>query len=229
MQPVPAGGLAWVVVAGGGGGGECAAIVSVVGGGGGGVARVVIVSVGVEAAGGGGGAVVCIATAGTAVLCEAAWAWACRLCLWAGFVAARLVVVVVGAGGAGVDAVAVVAAAAVLAAVWVEVEDADPQALTSSVSSTAVAEVRSVFIVVSLPPIQWLVFEDAPSPRLLPADRKLCVKRSRRGSEQAVNAPPARSIPRADAATIRAWRTMSGARCSWSTTSPRSPRSLPAT
>jgi hypothetical protein len=228
MQLVPEGGLAWVVVAGGGGGGAgCVAIVSVVGGGGGGVARVVIVSVGVEAAGGGGGAVVCIATAGTAVLCEAAWACACRLYSWADFVAGRVVVVVVVAGGADVDAVVVVVAA--LAAVWVEVEDADPQALTSSVSSTAVAEVRSVFIAVSLPPIQWLVFEDAPSPGLLPADRKLCVKRSRRGSEQAVNAPPARSIPRADAATIRAWRTMSGARCSWSTTSPRSPRSLPAT
>jgi hypothetical protein len=218
------GGLAWVVVAGGGGGGaECVPIVSVVSGGGGGVARVVIVSAGVEAAGSGGGAVVCFATACTAVLCEAAWACACRLCLWAGFVAARVVVVT---GGAGVDAVAVVAA---LAAVWVEVEDADPQALTSSVSSTAVAEVRSVFIVVSLPPIQWLVLEDAPSLRLLPADRKLCLRRSRRGSEQAVNAPPARSIPRPDAATIRAWRTMSGARCSWSTTSPRSPRSLPGT
>ena len=166
MQPVPEGGLAWVVVAGGGGGGgaECVAIVSVVGGGGGGGARVVIVSVGVEAAGGGGGAAVCIATAGTEVLCEAAWAWACRLCLWGGFVAARVVVVVVVAGGAGVDAVVVVVTA--LAAVWVEVEDADPQALTSSVSSTAVAEVRSVFIVVSLPPHSVACVRGRPEPRV---------------------------------------------------------------
>jgi hypothetical protein len=126
---------------------------------GGGAACVVIVSVGVEAAGGGGAAVVCVAT--TAALWDAPLGWACRLCFRAGLVVARVVVaadrVVVVAAVAVVVAVVVAVA---LAAVWVEVEVEadDPQALTNSVSATAIAGMRSVFIVISLPPksVAWV-------------------------------------------------------------------------
>jgi hypothetical protein len=149
------GGLEWVVVGGGGGGLEW---VVVGGGGGGGAACVVIVSVGVEPAG--GDAVVCLATTVAAASCDGALGCRCCLRLWAGLAAGFGVVAIV---------VAVVVVAAALAAVWVEVEDADPQALTSSVSSMANAGMRRCFIVVSLPPSQWLVSEDAGRRELLPA------------------------------------------------------------
>ena len=115
------GGLAWVVV-------------------GGGLAWVVV----------GGGAwvewVIVIGAAGTAA---GAWATAClsmcRRGLWAGLGvvgAAGAPDVVVGCA-AGVDVGGV---AARTLTVWVEVEDADPQALTSSASSTANADSRRVLI-----------------------------------------------------------------------------------
>jgi two-component system, OmpR family, response regulator ResD len=178
-----------VVDAGGGGGAECVVVVSVVRGGGGGAACVVIVAVGVEAAGGGVGAAACVAT--TAALWGARLLRACRLCLWAGFASARVVAVVAGAAGGG----AVVAAAA-LAAAWVEVEVDDPQALASMVSATAIAAIRSVFIVVSLPrSVAWVRGRRASA---VASEHEAALT----GSEQPVNAPPARSIRQAGAATI---------------------------
>jgi hypothetical protein len=145
------GGLEWVVI--GGGGAACVVIVSVVPGGGGGGAVVCVVIISVVAGGGGVGAAVCVAAAVAAALwdgvrCAAALAWARCACLWAGFAAGGGVV----AGGVAVVAGGVGVVAAALAAVWVEVEDDDPQALASSVTTTANAGMRRCFMVVSLPP-----------------------------------------------------------------------------
>lgn len=168
---VGGGGLEWVVVGGGGGGGgggaACVVIVSVVAGGGGGDVVVCVVIVSVVAGGGGGEVVVCVATAVAAalrVLC-AALARACCVFLRIGFAAGAGVV-------AGVVGDALVVAAA-LAAVRVEVDDDAPQALTSSVSSTANAGMRRCFIVVSLPPESVMcVSEDAGRRELLPASSR---------------------------------------------------------
>jgi hypothetical protein len=113
------------VVVGGGGGGGAAWVVVVCaggGGGGGGAAWVVVVCSDVVP-GVGGTAVAC-------ALCAAGLAWWCRfLALCLGFGLAALVVVV-----AGVDWVVEVLVAAAL---WLEVDDEAPQALTTNTSSTA--------------------------------------------------------------------------------------------
>jgi hypothetical protein len=175
MQLVPDDGLVWVVVAGRGGGGAAC----VVGGGGGGAAWVVVV--------GGGAACVVIVTVfagGGAVVVwvVAAVACGCGLALWDGLAGGFLAVVAV------VELVGVVWVVLVVAgvlALWVVVEEAAPQALTSSASRMAAAGMRISFMSISLNPpgFFWLVPEDAARRRLLPEDL--------RGSEQPVNAPPA--------------------------------------
>ena len=215
---VGGGGVTWVVVEGGGG----AAWVVMVGGGGaawvvvvGGAAWVVIVAVEVVVGGGGGG-VVCVVV--TFAVCAAAFGCARALCLrfFAGGLAAVVALVVL------VAVVAVVAAAAGALALCVEVEDADPHALTNKASSTAAVAMRTSFMAVSLnPPIFLASLLRTPG-------GAGCFPGVRRGSEQPVNAPPPPSNRSAGAATIPSWRTMSGARCSWSTMSLRSPRSSPA-
>lgn len=141
MQPVPDDVVVcWVVVGGGGGGVVCVAVWVVVwvvvagGGGGGGVVCVVVVV--------GGGAVVAVWTVAGA-LCAAGFACGCRFGL-----AALAVVVVVGVDG--VDWV--VEVGVVAATLWLEVDEAEPQALTTSVSSTAPSGMRRCLIGVSLAP-----------------------------------------------------------------------------
>jgi hypothetical protein len=141
MQPVPE---ADVVVCGVviGGGVTCVVVCDVVagGGGGGGAACVVVV--------GAGGALVVVwvvAVAVAAVLCAAGLACGCRLGL-AGLAAVVVAVVAV----VGVDWVA--AAGVVAAAGWLEVDEAEPQALTTSVNRTAAIGMRRCLISVSLPP-----------------------------------------------------------------------------
>jgi hypothetical protein len=125
-----------------GGGLTCVTVCVVVGGGGGGAACVAVV-------GGGGGAlvVVWVLVAVLAALCMAGLACGCRLGL--GFAGLGAVVVAVVAV-VGVDWVA--AAEGVAAAVWLEVDEADPQALTISVSRTAAIGMRRCLIGVSLFP-----------------------------------------------------------------------------
>ena len=175
---------------------------------GGGAACVVIVAV---VAGGGGVVAVCVVAA-------AGLECACGLCFAGGFLAAVVVVEVVEVVGV-VWVVLVVAGALAL---WVVVDEAAPQALTNSASRTAAAGMRISFMTISLNPPGFLT-----CPLRTPWGAG-CFPSHSLGSEQPVNAPPAQSIRRGGAATIRSWRTMSGARCSWSTMSPRSPRSSPA-
>jgi hypothetical protein len=115
-----------VVVGGGGGGGAACVVVVCTGGGGGGAAWVVVVGAGV-----GLGAV---GTALACPFCGASLAWWCFLAVCLGFGLAALVVV------AGVDWV--VDVLVVAAALWLEVDDAAPQALTTNTSSTAPSALR---------------------------------------------------------------------------------------
>ena len=109
--------------------------------GGGGAACVVVV-------GGGGGVPVCVAgTAVAAAFCFAGFAWWCCFGLCAGLAAVVPVVVV---AIIGVDCV--VAVEEVTATLCEEVDEDDPQALTTSVSRMAASEMRSCLMVVSLPP-----------------------------------------------------------------------------
>jgi hypothetical protein len=82
-------------------------------------------------------------------------------CVWCAFTwagrAAALVVIAAGALGIGVEVEVE------------EVEDAEPHALTASVSTTAAPGMRRSLIAVSLPPCWWLVSEDAQWCGLLPA------------------------------------------------------------
>jgi two-component system, OmpR family, response regulator ResD len=178
MQPLPwVGGIVAFVVVGGGGGGVVAVWVVVTGGGGGGA-----VAVWVVVTGGGGGAVVAVWVVITgAALCSTSCTW----CLGFGL-AAVVVVAVVELVEVGVVVVAVVAAAAALE-LWVDEEDADPHALTSSVSRTAASGMR-----------MCLMCSRTPSPTGCFPNRS-----RRRGSEQAVNPPPARSKRGRTAETIR--------------------------
>jgi hypothetical protein len=145
MQPVldPDVVVCWVVAGGGGGGAAC---VVVVGGGGGGVVCVTVV------VGAGGGVVWALdaaveAALCTAALCAAALARGCGLGL-AGFAVVVVAVVAV----VVVDVVVVDWAAAAGAAVWLVVDEAEPHALTMSVSRTVAIGMRRCLIGVSLPP-----------------------------------------------------------------------------
>jgi hypothetical protein len=177
MQLVLADGLVWVVVVGGGaacvvvggGGGGAAWVVAV----GGGAACVVIVAV---VAGGGGEVAVCVVPV-ACVVAAAAFACACALCF--GFAGGLPAVVVL------VEVVEVVPAVAGALARWVVVEEAAPQALTSSASRMAAAGMRISFMTISLNPTGFsgLSCEDAARPRLLPEGLQ-------NGSEQPMNARP---------------------------------------
>jgi two-component system, OmpR family, response regulator ResD len=166
--------VVWRVVVGGGGGGgaACVVVVCTVGGGGGiawvVAAWVVVVGVGVT-----------LGAVGTAVACPfcgAGLAWWCRfLALCLGFGLAALVVVV-----AGVDWV--VEVVLVAAALWLEVDDEAPQALTTNTSNAALRAVRRSLMAIC---------KDATHLGLLP------------GSEQPMNAPQTASIRDRDTATIR--------------------------
>ena len=148
----------------------------------------VIVAV-VVAGGGGGVAAVC-------VVATVAVALGCARCLCLGLWAAFLAVVAVVGVVALVGVVAVVVVAGALA-VWLEVEEAAPHALTSKASKTAAAGLRTNFMAVSLnPPVFVACLLRTPY-------GAGCFPRWGGGSEQPVNAPVAPSIRRADAATIR--------------------------
>ncbi len=158
---LPAGiGVVAVCVVVGGGGGGVVAVWVVTGGGGGGVVAVWVVT------GGGGGAVavVCVVITGAVALCAtvAWWTW----CFGFGFGVVAVVDVVE-------DVLVVVVVAAALG-LWVDVEldDADPHALTNSVSRTAASGMRMCLMLV----------KDAAADGLLPESD------GRRGSEQAMNA-----------------------------------------
>jgi DNA-binding response OmpR family regulator len=118
--------------------------------------------------------------------------------LWAGFAAGLAVVV---AGAACVVAVPVVAPAPAAVRDWVEVEDADPQALISNASSTANAGMRIGFMSSPSPPVIGLSMRTPQARGCFPHLKNL-LSGARTVSEQPVNAPAAGSIRRADAATI---------------------------
>jgi hypothetical protein len=64
----------------------------------------------------------------------------------------------------------VVVAGVVAATLWLELDEADPHALTISVSRTAASAMRRYLMADSLTPrIWWLAFKDANLPALLPA------------------------------------------------------------
>jgi hypothetical protein len=126
-----------------------------------------VVIVSVVVGGGGGGGAVCVAEVAVAecvISPDAALACPWCLCLWAGLATGAVVVVVTGVVGV-VGVVAAFVAAAALGVVFVvEVEDADPHALTSSASSTAIAGVRRSFMCcLPAPQGRCLVYEDAAS------------------------------------------------------------------
>ena len=138
--------VCWVVAGGGGGGAAC---VVVVGGGGAGVVCVIVVV-------GAGGGLVCVLDTGVeAALCAAALcavALACGCGLGLAGLAAVVVAVVAVVAVVGVAVVVVDWAAAAGAAVWLELDEAEPHALTMSVSRTIAIGIRRCFIGVSLPP-----------------------------------------------------------------------------
>ncbi len=173
---LPAGiGVVAVCVVVGGGGGGVVAVWVVTGGGGGGVVAVWVVT------GGGGGAVavVCVVITGAVALCAtvAWWTW----CFGFGFGVVAVVDFVE-------DVLVVVVVAAALG-LWVDVEldDADPHALTNSVSRTAASGMRMCLMLV----------KDAAADGLLPESD------GRRGSEQAMNAAAEPSNRGHGAGTIR--------------------------
>lgn len=146
-----------VCTGGGGGGAACVVVVCTGGGGGGGAACVVVVCTGVG---------VLLGAVGTAVA-RALWTacrpFSCFLALCLGFGLAAVVVV----AGAGVDWV--VDVLLVAAALWFEVDDEAPQALTMSMSRTAARAMRRYLMTDSpTPRIWWLVFKDANPRGLLP-------------------------------------------------------------
>jgi hypothetical protein len=149
MQAVPE---AEVVVCGVVTGGGMTCVVAG-GGGGGGAACVVVV--------GGGGALVAVWALDAVVTAALCAGFACGCAFGLGLAGLAVVAedVVVVAGG-GVDWVAL--AGVVAAAVWLELDEAEPHALTISVSRTAAIGMRRCLIGVSLTPrMSWLTSKDA--------------------------------------------------------------------
>ncbi len=183
---------------GGGGGAACVVVVCTGGGGGGGAACVVVV---------GTGGVVLLGAVGTAVaraLCTACWPFSCFLALCLCFGLAAVVVVV----AAGVDLV--VEVLVVAAALWLEVDEEAPHALTISMSRTAANAMRRCFMADSLTPrIWWLICKDATHHGLLPGrfgptdTSGGWLGAGFAGSEQRMNAPQTHSISDRGAARIR--------------------------
>jgi hypothetical protein len=102
-------------------------------------------------------------------------AWWCFLALCLGFGLAAVAVAVAVLVVVDVVGVVVVVAAAAL---WLEVDDEAPQALTINTSSEAPSAMRRCLMADSLTPrIWWLAFQDATRAGLLPGESRLCALR----------------------------------------------------
>jgi hypothetical protein len=129
-----------------------------------------------------------------------------------------------GLGAAAVVVVEVVVAAALVVTLCVELddEDAEPHALSATVSRTAAAGIlRCLIALPSGSPVGGSYEHGRHGARV---GSRSPPQVGQAGSEQEVNAPASSSIASRFAATIVECRITSAARCSSSTTSRRSPR-----